>query len=68
PVRTLEGDIRGVRALAVDPAGAWVAAAGDGGAVRLWDPITGVPLRTLEGHPGGGVGGGPGRCVGGRRG
>ena len=43
---TLEGHSGPVWALAVDPGGGWVAAAG-GGVVRLWDPVTGTLLATL---------------------
>jgi WD40 repeat protein len=49
-LRTLKSHTRGVRALAVDPGGHWLASAGGDRTVRLWDPATGSTLRTLEGH------------------
>jgi hypothetical protein len=49
PLRTLTGNTGRVSALAVDPAGGWLASAGYDGTVRLWDPSTGEPLATLIG-------------------
>ncbi|MFL6147878.1 MAG: WD40 repeat domain-containing protein, partial [Pseudonocardiaceae bacterium] len=49
-LRTLTGHTRGIAALAVAPDGSWLASAGSGGEVRIWDPATGTILRTLTGH------------------
>ena len=46
-MRSLEGYIGGVRALAVDPGGRWLAAAGGDDTVRLWDLISGDAIATL---------------------
>jgi WD40 repeat protein len=37
-----------VWALAADPAGHWLASAGDDGTVRLWDPIAGTSVAGLR--------------------
>lgn len=39
--------------MVVDPNGSWLASAGYGGKVRIWDPATGSVRRALSGHPGG---------------
>jgi WD40 repeat protein len=41
-----------VQVLVVAPDGSWLASAGEGGAVRIWDPATGTARHTLTGHPG----------------
>jgi hypothetical protein len=46
-LRTLEGHLGGVWALAADPQGRWLASAGDDRVVRLWDPGTGTLLATV---------------------
>ncbi|MEV4171502.1 TIR domain-containing protein [Nonomuraea sp. NPDC049709] len=51
PVRTLQGH-RG-RVYAVTFAGGLLATGASDGAVRLWDALTGEPLRRLAGHPDG---------------
>ncbi|MGH3841915.1 MAG: pentapeptide repeat-containing protein [Pseudonocardiaceae bacterium] len=50
PLRTVAGHTDRVRALAVGPAGEWLASAGDDNVVRLWNPVTLVALRALRGH------------------
>src|SRR4051812_5727574 len=35
-------------AVAIDPAGAWVATGATGGTVRLWDPGTGAQLTSFD--------------------
>jgi WD40 repeat protein len=42
-----------VMSLAVSPDGTRLASGDDGSAITIWDPETGAPLRTLEGHRGG---------------
>jgi WD40 repeat protein len=39
-----------VRAIATDPAGRWIATAGDDDIVRIWDTATGILRRRLIGH------------------
>ncbi|MGZ4618276.1 MAG: WD40 repeat domain-containing protein [Frankiaceae bacterium] len=48
--RVLTGHTDTVYALAVDPAGRWLASAGDDATVRIWDPDTGSPRHVLTGH------------------
>jgi hypothetical protein len=49
-VRVLTGHIGAVEALAVSPDGSWLASAGTGGEVRIWDPATGTTRHILTGH------------------
>jgi WD40 repeat protein len=51
--RVLTGHTGPVTVLAVAPDGSWLASAGDGGEVWIWDPISGNPHHTLTGHIGG---------------
>jgi hypothetical protein len=51
--RVLTGHTGGVRALVVALDGSWLASAGYGGEVRVWDPVTGALRHTLTGHTGG---------------
>jgi WD40 repeat protein len=46
----LAGHTSGVRALMVAPDGSWLASAGYGGEIRVWDPATGTTRHTLTGH------------------
>src|SRR5262249_47098519 len=51
-VRVLTGHTKGVLALAVAPDGSWLASAGAGGEVRIWDEITSAARPALIGHTG----------------
>jgi hypothetical protein len=46
----LTGHTGSVWALEVAPDGSWLASAGEGGEVRIWDPVTGTIRHTLIGH------------------
>ncbi len=48
--RVLAGHTGWVMALAVAPDGSWLASAGFGGEVRIWDPTTGTARHTLTDH------------------
>ncbi len=48
--RVPAGHTGGVWAVGVAPDGSWLASAGEGGEVRIWDPVTGTPRHTLTGH------------------
>jgi WD40 repeat protein len=48
--RVLTGHTGSVYALVVAPDGSWLASAGDGREVRIWDPATGTARHTLTGH------------------
>ena len=50
--RALTGHTSGVLALAVAPNGSWLASAGDGGEVLIWDLAAGTVRHTLTGHAG----------------
>ena len=49
----LTGHTGRVKALAVDPAGQWLASAGEDATVRIWDSDTGAERHRLTGHTGG---------------
>jgi WD40 repeat protein len=53
-VRSLAGHDRKRQALgcAVSPDGTFVASAGEDGVLKIWDPVKGEELHTLEGHAG----------------
>ncbi|TWP48468.1 WD40 repeat domain-containing protein [Lentzea tibetensis] len=40
------------KTMVLAPDGTWLASAGRDGVVRIWDPATGGPLASLEGHQG----------------
>ncbi|MGH3809826.1 MAG: NB-ARC domain-containing protein, partial [Pseudonocardiaceae bacterium] len=44
------GHTGGVWALGVAPDGSWLASAGEGGEVRVWDPVTGAARHILTAH------------------
>ncbi|MGH3772043.1 MAG: WD40 repeat domain-containing protein [Pseudonocardiaceae bacterium] len=48
--RVLNGHTSNVYSLVAAPDGSWLASAGDGGEVRVWDPTTGTARHTLAGH------------------
>ncbi|MBW8487466.1 WD40 repeat domain-containing protein, partial [Actinomadura parmotrematis] len=48
-----EGHASGVNAVGWSPDGGVLASGDGGGGVRLWDPVSGECLRTLEGHASG---------------
>ncbi len=48
--RVRAGHTSGVQALGVAPDGSWLASGGDGGEVRIWDPVTGAARHMLSGH------------------
>jgi WD40 repeat protein len=48
--RVLIGHTNQVRALVVAPDGSWLASAGYGSEIRIWDPITGAIRHNLTGH------------------
>jgi WD40 repeat protein len=50
--RVLPDDTQGVVTLVVAPDGSWLASAGHGRKVRIWDPATGLLRHTLIGHTG----------------
>jgi transcriptional regulator with XRE-family HTH domain/DNA-binding beta-propeller fold protein YncE len=47
----LPADPSGVNEVAFNPDGTLLASADNGGAVRLWDPVTGQPIRTIQATP-----------------
>ncbi|MGH3935333.1 MAG: NB-ARC domain-containing protein [Pseudonocardiaceae bacterium] len=51
-IRVLTGHTDGVVALVVAADGSWLASAGHGGEVRIWDTTTGAARHTLTGHTG----------------
>ncbi|MEZ6063049.1 MAG: serine/threonine-protein kinase [Planctomycetaceae bacterium] len=49
---TLRGHRRGVTCVRFDPAGRWIATAGQDGQVKLWDAASKQELLSLDGHVG----------------
>jgi WD40 repeat protein len=49
-VEALEAWVAVLEALVVAPDGSWLASAGYGGEVRVWDQVTGTARHTLTGH------------------
>jgi WD40 repeat protein len=51
-IRTLEGHISSVNAVAITPDGRWVVSASADGTLRVWNLESGRTVRRLEGHTG----------------